>query len=99
PLTEQQHTIDLVHRALTTAGVLLVLLLGALAWLVTRQVVTPVRLAARIAERFSAGHLSERMAVHGRDDLARLALSFNQMAASLEHQIGQLEELSRVQQR
>ncbi|WP_051426119.1 MtrAB system histidine kinase MtrB [Jiangella gansuensis] len=98
PLTEQQQTIDLVLTALATAGVLLVLLLGALAWLVARQVVTPVRLAARIAERFSAGRLSERMAVRGRDDLARLAMSFNQMAASLQHQIGQLEELSRMQQ-
>ncbi|MBB5788487.1 MtrAB system histidine kinase MtrB [Jiangella mangrovi] len=99
PLTEQQQTIDLVLTALATAGVLLVVLLCALAWLVARQVVTPVRLAARIAERFSAGNLAERMAVRGRDDLARLAMSFNQMAASLQHQIGQLEELSRMQQR
>ncbi|AYY12063.1 HAMP domain-containing protein [Actinobacteria bacterium YIM 96077] len=99
PLTEEQETIGLVRTALITAGLLLVLLLGALAWLVTRQVVTPVRMAARIAERFSAGKLSERMAVRGSDDLALLATSFNQMAASLQHQIGQLEELSRVQQR
>ncbi|HUW15643.1 MAG TPA: MtrAB system histidine kinase MtrB, partial [Actinomycetes bacterium] len=33
------------------------------------------------------------------DDLARLATSFNHMAASLQRQIGQLEELSRVQRR
>ncbi|SDU85807.1 MtrAB system histidine kinase MtrB [Jiangella alkaliphila] len=98
PLTEQQQTIDLVLTALATAGVLLIVLLCALAWLVARQVVTPVRLAARIAERFSAGNLAERMAVRGRDDLARLAMSFNQMAASLQHQIGQLEDLSRMQQ-
>jgi two-component system, OmpR family, sensor histidine kinase MtrB len=98
PLTEQQQTLDLVRTALATAGLLLVLLLGAIAWLVTRQVVTPVRLAARIAERFSAGRLSERMATRGRDDIARLSTSFNQMAGSLQRQIGQLEELSRVQQ-
>ncbi|WP_166356225.1 MtrAB system histidine kinase MtrB [Phytoactinopolyspora limicola] len=98
PLTEQQDALDLVRNALVTAGLLLLLLLGALAWLVTRQVVTPVRLAARIAERFSAGRLTERMAVRGRDDLARLATSFNHMAVSLQQQIGQLEELSRMQQ-
>ncbi|MGH8827722.1 MAG: hypothetical protein ACRDVZ_09050, partial [Jiangellaceae bacterium] len=46
PLTEQQDTIDLVRAALATAGLILVLLLAALSWLVTRQVVTPVRLAA-----------------------------------------------------
>src|SRR5699024_8401107 len=39
------------------------------------------------------------MHVRGEDDLARLGSSFNQMAASLQKQIRQLEELSRVQQR
>jgi two-component system sensor histidine kinase MtrB len=98
PLTEQAQTLSVVWTALATAGLLLVLLLGAVAWLVTRQVVTPVRMAAKIAARFSAGKLSERMAVRGRDDIARLASSFNQMANSLQHKIGELEELSRVQQ-
>jgi two-component system sensor histidine kinase MtrB len=37
--------------------------------------------------------------VTGEDDLARLATSFNQMATSLQRQIRQLEELSRVQRR
>ena len=97
PLTEQQETLDLVRAALATAGLVLVLLLGAIAWLVTRQVVTPVRMAANIAEQFSAGRLSERMVVRSRDDIAKLATSFNQMASSLQRQIGQLEELSRVQ--
>lgn len=98
PLTETQSAIDVVQTAVVTSGVLLVLLLGALAWLVTRQVVTPVRMAARIAERFSAGELSERMSARGQDDMAKLGRSFNRMATSLQHQIGQLEELSRVQQ-
>lgn len=98
PLTEQEQTLDLVRTALATAGLVLVLLLGAIAGLVTRQVVTPVRLAAQIAERFSAGRLSERMVVKNRDDIGRLATSFNQMAGNLQRQIGQLEELSRVQQ-
>ena len=72
---------------------------GGIAWLVTRQVVTPVRMAARIAERLSAGRLEERMRVRGEDDLARLAASFNRMATSLQRQIRQLEDLSRVQRR
>jgi two-component system sensor histidine kinase MtrB len=77
----------------------LVLLLVLISWLVTRQVVTPVRMAARTAERLSAGRLHERMDVKGQDDLARLASSFNKMAVNLQQQIGQLEELSRVQRR
>ncbi len=99
PLTEQQQTMDVVGRALLVAGALLVVLLGTIAWVVTRQVVTPVRLARRIAERLAGGRLEERMHVRGEDDLARLGSSFNQMAASLQKQIRQLEELSRVQQR
>jgi two-component system sensor histidine kinase MtrB len=99
PLTEEQDTLALLQRALTVAGLVLVLLLAAIAWLVTRQVVDPVREAARTAERFSAGRLEERMAVVGDDDLARLARSFNHMAGSLQAQIRQLEDLSRVQRR
>ena len=72
---------------------------GGLTWLVTRQVVTPVRLARRVAERLASGRLEERMHVRGDDDIARLGTSFNQMAASLQKQIRQLEELSRVQRR
>ena len=99
PLTAQKETLDVVQRAMVTAGLLLVLLLGAVAWLVTRQVVTPVRMARRIAERLAAGRLEERMQVRGTDDLARLAVSFNKMASNLQQQIRQLEELSRLQRR
>jgi two-component system sensor histidine kinase MtrB len=99
PLEEQQQTLAVVRSALITAGGLLVVLLGTIAWLVTRQVVRPVRLARRIAERLADGRLEERMHVRGEDDIARLGTSFNKMAASLQHQIRQLEELSRVQRR
>ncbi len=99
PMTEQERTLSLVRRALLTGGVLLLLLVGGVTWLVTRQVVTPVRLARRVAERLSSGRLEERMHVRGEDDIARLGTSFNQMAASLQKQIRQLEELSRVQRR
>ncbi|WP_372734952.1 MtrAB system histidine kinase MtrB [Nocardioides sp.] len=99
PLDEEQQTMGLVARALLTAGGLLLVLVAGLTWLVTRQVVTPIRLARRVAERLAAGQLTERLRVSGEDDLARLATSFNQMAASLQRQIRQLEELSRVQRR
>ena len=99
PLTNEASTLDLVRSTVIGTGVLLVVLLGAVAAVVTRQVVAPVRSAARVAEQFSEGHLRERMAVRGEDDLARLAMAFNDMAASLEQQIHRLEELSAVQQR
>lgn len=99
PLAQEQETLDLVRRTLAFAGIVLVVLLAWISWFVTRQVVNPVRYAASIAERFAAGKLTERMKVVGDDDLARLARSFNDMAASLQRQIGQLEDMSRVQRR
>jgi two-component system sensor histidine kinase MtrB len=97
PMTEEQDTLSLLRKSLITAGVLLVLLLAGLTWLVTRQVVTPIRLARRVAERISSGRLEERMHVAGQDDIARLGTSFNHMADAMQRQIRQLEELSRVQ--
>jgi two-component system, OmpR family, sensor histidine kinase MtrB len=99
PLDEERETLALVARALLTAAVLLLVLVAGMTWLVTRQVVTPIRHARRVAERLAAGHLQERVRVKGADDLARLATSFNQMASNLQRQIRQLEELSRVQRR
>lgn len=99
PLTQEQQTLDLVRGAVVGAGFVLVVLLALVAGVVTRQVALPVREAAQRARRLSAGHLDERMRVKREDDLSQLARSFNEMAESLENQIEQLEELSRVQQR
>lgn len=99
PLNQEQATLDLVQRTVFLVGALLVLTLGGIAYVVTRQVVSPVRMAARTAEKFSAGQLTERMSVRGEDDLALLATSFNAMASNLQDKITRLEELSRVQQR
>jgi two-component system sensor histidine kinase MtrB len=97
PFTQQQATLMLVQRVLVGVGLAVVVLLAAIASLVTRWVVLPVRHAAEAAQRVSAGHLGERMQVHGVDDLAALATSFNEMAASLQGKLRELEDLSNVQ--
>ncbi|WP_083974229.1 MtrAB system histidine kinase MtrB [Kitasatospora mediocidica] len=96
---QEDKTLGLAAGTLATAGLFIVALLGGIAWLVVRQVVTPVRMAAVIAERLADGHLEERMKVTGTDDIARLGESFNRMGGALQTQIRQLEELSRVQRR
>jgi two-component system sensor histidine kinase MtrB len=97
PFTQQQSFLVLIQRVLVGVGLALVVLLAAIASLVTRWVVLPVRHAAQAARRVSAGHLEERMQVLGVDDLAALATSFNEMAASLQAKLAELEELSSVQ--
>ena len=97
PFTQQQATLMLVQRVLVGVALAVIVLLAAIASLVTRWVVLPVRHAAEAAQRVSAGHLGERMQVHGVDDLAALATSFNEMAASLQGKLRELEDLSNVQ--
>ncbi len=97
PLTAEQDSIAAIQRTLLLVGLAVVFLLAAIAWLVTRWVVIPVRLAAQGAWRLSAGHLGERMEVRGTDELAALATSFNEMAASLQEKLAELEDLSQVQ--
>lgn len=99
PLTAEQQTIALVQRTALISGIALVILVLAIALLVTRQVVEPVRVAAVTAGRLAGGDLSQRIKVRGSDDLARLGRSFNDMAGSLQRQIRRLEELSRLQRR
>jgi two-component system sensor histidine kinase MtrB len=99
PLTREASTLHLVERTMLAAGAALVLLLMLIAAVVTREVVRPVRQAASTAERLAAGRLRERMRVRGEDDLATLAASFNRMADTVQQQISQLREMSRLQRR
>ncbi len=99
PLTQERDTLALVERTMVAAGVVIVLLLVAITLIVTRQVVRPVRQAAATAQRLAAGRLRDRMPVRGEDELSSLATSFNGMAETVERQISQLRELSRVQRR
>jgi two-component system sensor histidine kinase MtrB len=97
PLTQVEASLSQIQRTLLVAGLVLVLLFTAIAALVTRWVVTPVRHAARGAQRLSTGNLTERMPVRGADELAALATSFNEMAASLQEKMNALQDLSQVQ--
>jgi len=99
PTSAELATLDLVTRALFAVSVALLLLLCAITWLVVRQVVAPVRSAARLSKRIAAGELDQRMDVHGEDDLAILATSFNEMALALQEQVNALQSLSQLQQR
>lgn len=98
-LADVQATLDFVERTLVLGGVALVILIGAVAYLIVRLIVGPVREAADTSEKLAAGQLEERLRERGDDELATLARSFNRMADSLQHQISRLADLSRLQQR
>jgi two-component system sensor histidine kinase MtrB len=99
PLDTETQLARAFAGTIAATGGALVIMLGVVAYLVTRMVVRPVRVAARTAQRLSNGLLDQRMEVHGEDDLAALAASFNQMAENLQRHILRLEEMSRLQRR
>lgn len=99
PLTSEQKTVATVQSTMLVGGLVLLVLLAAIANLVTRQVVLPVRKAASAAEQFAGGDLDKRLPVAGEDDLATLAENYNEMASNIQKQIEQLEEFGRLQRR
>ncbi len=99
PLANEERSLSLMRGTMMIGGIVLLVLLAAITALVTRQVVLPIRSAARIAGRFADGRLKERMLVRGEDDMARLAQAFNEMAESLSNQINELAEFGNLQRR
>jgi two-component system, OmpR family, sensor histidine kinase MtrB len=75
------------------AVVLLLALLTAVAVVASRRVLRPVRRLAQAARRMSGGDLSVRVEPKGRDELAQLTITFNDMAAALEDKISELERM------
>lgn len=98
-LSDAEQTLAFVQQTLWVGSLALVVLIGAVTYVVVRLVVGPVRVAAETSQKIAAGHLEERIPEGGRDVVATLGRSFNEMADGMQRQITQLAELSRVQQR
>lgn len=98
-IADTQETLNYVQQTLALGLLSLVVLIGAVTFLVVRLVVGPVQIAAETSERLAAGNLEVRLPVKGDDVIATLARSFNGMATSLQQQITRLATLSQLQQR
>jgi two-component system sensor histidine kinase MprB len=91
PLTEVDHTLGRVKNYLILIAGGGIAIAAALGLLVSRAALAPVRRLTQATETVTeTGDLSERIAVTGRDELTRLAASFNTM-------LGALEESTRAQ--
>lgn len=98
-LHDAQLTLSFVQQTLMLAGIALLILIGAVTWIIVRLVVTPIRVAAETSQKLASGDLAVRIPEKGQDVIATLARSFNGMADSLQTQIKELADLSEVQQR
>ena len=81
PLDKEEETIGIIRSAVLATGIFLIFGLLILVWYLIRSVLAPVRKTANAAEKLRMGLLNERVPVSGEDDLAKLAGSFNSMAA------------------
>ncbi|MCI0524760.1 MAG: ATP-binding protein, partial [Acidobacteria bacterium] len=85
----------LKNTALQTLGLITLLVLFIAFWLavyVARSIADPVQQLAQATERIKSGDLSYRADVIGDDELAALALSFNEMTAELAENRRRLEQ-------
>jgi two-component system sensor histidine kinase MtrB len=98
-LRDAESTLRFVQQIMLIAGFALMVLIGAVTWIVVRFVITPIRVAAETSEKLASGDLEVRIPEKGEDVIATLARSFNRMADSLQSQIRELADLSEVQQR
>lgn len=80
-----------VTRALIIAGLIVALLAAGLGVLLTRSISRPLAEMEQAATRFAQGDYTVRVSPHGRDEVATLGRTFNQMAES----VGSVEQLRR----
>ena len=87
-----------VTESITLAAAIAAAVAVIVSIMISRQVVAPVRKMMTVSQRIAEGRYDERVPVRGdllnrdQDELSLLALSFNQMASSLE----QTEEIRRM---
>lgn len=85
PVVETDEALAQIRLYLALVALAGIGLAAAFGLIVSGAALAPVRQLTRAAERVSeTGDLSERIEVGGRDELSRLAISFNTMLAALE---------------
>ncbi len=76
--------VNRINRAAFEAAILALVVALALALFLSYRLLRPVGELTQAAQKLAGGDLSHRVPVRGGDELATLATSFNQMAASLQ---------------
>ncbi|MCB0918140.1 MAG: HAMP domain-containing histidine kinase [Actinobacteria bacterium] len=99
PMTSVERAIAEIRSAVIGAGVTLIVLLGVIAWWLSRRLVRPLQEVGATADALASGELDRRVEVRGEDEVARLGSAFNVMADNLSHQISALQALSEAQRR
>ena len=74
-----------ILHALILAGVAVLLAAFCVVYFITERIIGPLRAMSRAAHRFASGDFDVSVPVKGQDEVAELAIAFNQMAESLKN--------------
>ncbi len=83
PQREERRADEVFQVLLAISGVALLMTTG-IAWVVAGRILKPVRVVRSAAAQLTEQDLTQRIPVHGRDDVAALAETFNAMLDRLE---------------
>ena len=85
---ESDHAVMMI-----VAATVMALLLSVLAaWIITRQITTPLQETLEVVERVAAGDLSRNLNVNRKDELGRLQSTIQRMTVSLRELVGGIRD-------
>lgn len=83
--TKEDVLISVARKTVINSSIWVMLAAVIAAYLITERIIHPLKNMTRAAKSFGKGDFSERITVHGKDEVSELALAFNNMAESLEN--------------
>ncbi|WP_229822785.1 ATP-binding protein [Streptomyces netropsis] len=93
PLREDELNVQALVQAAQNGAMPAIALAVVPALIAARGVLRPVRELRRATQQITAGELDTRLKVTGRDELADLSRTFNDMAAALEENVAELRRM------
>ncbi len=84
----ERRLLDETYRTYAALGLLVLALVGAVAWLVMARLLEPITWVRRTAETIGETDLAARIPVRGRDDLSALTRTVNGMLDRIEEAVG-----------
>ncbi len=78
-------TVETAKRAITSNALWIMLAAIIAIYFITERIVNPLKNMTVAVKKYGKGDFSSRVAVYGKDEIAELALAFNNMADSIEH--------------
>ena len=83
--TKEDKLIGITRNTVINSSIWVMLAAVLAAYFITERIIHPLRTMSIATKKFGKGDFSERVEVYGRDEVAELAKSFNNMAESLDN--------------